>query len=548
MSIDLPQSQLEQRLLADARGGRISRRQLIARGSAAGLSMTVLGSLLSACGGTSKATKPATAGSPARRGGTLRVSSPLPAGAIDPVTMFDGPTIALVQAQVEYLAWVEPDLTLRPVLATKWTPSADARTWVFALRKGVKFSDGRPFGAEDVTATFDRLTDPKSESAALSNFAGILAKGGVKQTGPYEVTFELEKPFADFPYIVASANYNAVILPRDYAGDFAKRPVGTGPFVQSAYAPKRSATLRKNPNYWQEGLPYLDSVQFRFAEDVQAEVLGLQGGEADLMVVTPLSGTQALAEDPRFKFSNLASSGHNALHMRTDKAPFDDIRVRQALSLAIDREQFRKTLYAGRGTLGNDTVFAPAFPVSPKLVTPKQDIAKAKQLLAAAGHANGFKATLSTERASEIPQEAALYKQAWKAIGVDVELDVQSQASYYGSGNNQPWLDVDLGLVDWASRAVPAQYLIPAYTSDGIWNAAHFDDPTFDGLVSDFDGEVDKDKRAKIANQLGQLQAQQVPAIIPIFTDTSRVYSTKVRGPIAQQSNYLDLTKVSLDA
>jgi peptide/nickel transport system substrate-binding protein len=234
--------------------------------------------------------------------------------------------------------------------------------------------------------------------------------------------------------------------------------------------------------------------------------------------------------------------------MRTDRPPFDDVRVRQALALAVDREQLRKTLYAGHATVGDDTVFAPAFPVSPEREPRAHDPEKARELLAQAGHPRGFKATLSTERASEIPQQAALYQQAWKAIGVDVALDVQTQAAYYGSGKDQPWLEVPLGLVDWAGRAIPSQFLIPAYTSDGIWNSAHYHDADFDRLVAAFNGELDTSRRKALAARIAEKQSTDVPAILAVFTDTSRVYSTKIKGPIAQQSNYLDLAKVSLDA
>ena len=484
------QTEIAEHLVDEVRAGRMSRRELIVRGSVAGLGVTSLGSLLAACGGgDSGGGGGGTAQAPAKRGGTLRLSIPVPAAALEPVTMFDGSSIALVQQLAEYLAWVEPDLQLRPVLAERWEPSEDAKTWTFAIRQGVKFNDGSPLTPADVKASFDRLVDPKSQSAALSNFKGILSAGQIAVQGG-NVVFNLDSPFADFPYLVSSANYNALVLPKDYDGDFQKRPVGTGPFLMDQFVPKRSATMRRNPQYWQKGRPFLDGATFAFSEDVQAEVLALQANKADVMVISPLQGTRALAANSKFAFSNLPSSGHNALSMRVDKPPFDDVRVRQALALATDREQMQTVLYQGRGTIGNDTPFAPAFPISPKIAPPARDVAKAKELLAQAGHPNGFPITLSTERASEIPQQATLYKQQWKDIGVDVTLDIQSQAAYYGSGANQPWLEVTLGLVDWAGRAVPAQYLIPAYTSDGIWNSAHWKDPAFDKLVAGFNAEV----------------------------------------------------------
>lgn len=127
----------------------------------------------------------------------------------------------------------------------------------FQLRKGVTFSDGTPFNAKAVKASFDRLLDPHSKSAALSAFGGILTCG-VSVQGESTVVFTLERSYSDFPYLVSAGNYNAVILKSDYAGDFTKHPVGTGPFLLKSYDTSTGATLVRNPTYWQVSKPYLD--------------------------------------------------------------------------------------------------------------------------------------------------------------------------------------------------------------------------------------------------------------------------------------------------
>jgi len=143
----------------------------------------------------------------------MRVVMVPPTAAPNPVTMYDAGTIATVQQVCEYLAWVENDLSLRPVLAQSWSSDPAGKVWTFKLRAGVTFNNGKAFGADDVVATFKTLTNPKSGSAALSNFAGILGPAGIEKVDAQTVRFNLDRAFVDFPYLVASTNYNAVILP-----------------------------------------------------------------------------------------------------------------------------------------------------------------------------------------------------------------------------------------------------------------------------------------------------------------------------------------------
>jgi len=151
-------------LVEEVLNGRLTRRELIVRASVMGLSATAIGSLLAACGssGTTATTSPSASAVPAKTGGTLRVTLVPPAAALDPVTMYDAGAIATVQQVCEYLAWVENDLTLRPVLATSWSSDSTGKVWTFKLRPGVTFNDGSPFTADDVVATFERLVNPKS--------------------------------------------------------------------------------------------------------------------------------------------------------------------------------------------------------------------------------------------------------------------------------------------------------------------------------------------------------------------------------------------------
>ncbi|MEI6726062.1 MAG: ABC transporter substrate-binding protein [Actinomycetes bacterium] len=537
------QRELGQHLVEQVANGKMTRRELLVRGSVLGLSLTTLGSLLAACGGsTAASSSPSTAASVApKAGGTLRVAMVPPTSGLDPVVMYDAGAIATVQQVCEYLIWVENDLSLRPVLAESWSPDASAKTWTFKLRQNVTFSNGQPFTADDVVATFKRLTDPKAGSSALSNFQGILSSAGVRKVDASTVEFGLDRAFVDFPYLVSSTNYDAVILPSNYAGDFQKNPVGTGPFVMTSFTAQQNAKFKKNPTYWQKGLPYLDGLAFTYAND-QAQTLDLQSGSQDLQLSTPYQGSQALLSDPAIKIASTPSTQMREVQMRVDKAPFDKKEFRQAIAYSLDRPALLKGLFAGKGTLGNDNVFSPLYPIGVSIPQRAQDYAKAKQLLTTAGLPSGTTVTLVAEQYLEIPQYATLIQSMCKPAGIDVKIEIQSQTQYYGKDQSAPWLTVPFGITDWAGRAVPSQFFLPMLTSNGVYNSSHWKNPQFDSLAKQYDATIDVASRRQIGVQMATLETDETPVIIAYWIETLRAMSNKVHNVKADGSEFLDLT------
>ncbi len=528
-------------LVDEVRAGRMTRRDLIRRGTIIGLSLPTIGALLAACGGDDdEAAGPAT--EERKRGGTMRIAMIEPTAALDPVTNFDTASIAAAQMVGEYLAWVERDTTLRPVLATGWEPDETAKSWTFTLREDVTFSDGTPLTADAVVATFDRLTGPDVDD---SDFAGILSNGNTEKVDDLTVTFHLDRAFVDFPALAGVSNYNAVILPSDYGGNLAKSPIGTGPFLLTEVG-RQGLTFEKNPNYWQKGLPLLDGAEFHFFGENQPQVLALQSGDVDMMIESPFQGSQAIFDDPDVEILSAPSSSYRAMHMRVDKEPWNDKRVRQALAYSIDREALVSTLFQGTADVGNDHIFAPLYAYEVDVPERTQDYEKAKQLLADAGYSNGVKVTLTTEHYLEIPQLVTTVKEMAKHAGIDIELDVQPQAVYYGEGDNQPWLEVPLGVVDWGNRPVASQHFTVAYTCDGPWNSAHWCHEEFDRLALEFDATLDETRRAEIATRMAQIQQDETPAIIPYWIQRLRAVTKDVEGVEADPSANLDLKNASL--
>jgi peptide/nickel transport system substrate-binding protein len=393
-------------------------------------------------------------------------------------------------------------------------------------------------------ASIDRLADPANGSVALSAFKGALSKGGSQVVDDRTVAFHLDAPNGNFPYLVSSDNYNAIILPADYAGDFESNFNGTGPFRLEKFTAKARASFVRNDAYW--GDPAIpDRTVFIFYDSIQAQVLAMQGGQLDALLHVPVEGGQALLVDPDLRIVSLRSSAHQEMHMRTDRPPFADKRVRQALALCLDRDLLVKGLFRGLAAPGNDSPFAPIYPsTDPTIPQRAQDIRQARDLLAAAGLANGFDVTLTTERYQEIPDYAVVIQNAAKQIGVRIRLNVEDQSAYYGraSFGQSDWLDSPLGIEDYAHRGVPNTVLAATLGSAGAFNAAHFFNPDYDRLVAAYIAALDPAAQRDAAGQIQRLLLDETPVITAYFYDWLSVTAKTLTGvrPTAAGQLYLD--------
>ena len=521
-------TEMENHLIETYVAGRVSRREFMRRGTVLGMSLSSLGFLASACGSGDKGGGTTTTGASqqtatVKPGGTVKVGIVTPSGAIDPITVADEGGLAVLGQAGEYLVWSDAKLNAQPRLAESWTPNADASVWTFKIRQGVKFHDGTPMTAEDVAATINRLSDPKSGSAALSAFSGVLSKGSAKATDPTTVEFTLDAPNGNFPYLLSSDNYNTIILPKNYDGGYEKTQNGTGPFKLEKYTQGQGATYVKNPDYWDtERKPNPDSTELRFYGKEPAQIVAVQSGEVDSLSHFSATGGRALLTDANIQVIANKSSVHRQMHMRTDKEPFTDKRVRQALALLVDRTGLVDGLFKGKAQLGNDSPFAPVYKYTDTSVAQRQrDVEQAKQLLSDAGKADGFSVTLDTWDGFEIPDLAQLVQSNAKEAGIDIKLNITDAGVYYGDAvfGKSPWLDSTLGITDYGHRGVVNVFLGAPLLSKGTWNSAHFKNPQYDALVKDFTAQTDIDAQMKVAGQIQTLLLDETPLVIPYFYD-----------------------------
>jgi len=525
-AIRAQRSELENHVIDEYRAGYIGRREFIRRGAVVGMSMPLVGFLASACGSGDKDS--GTGGTPATTeevkvtpGGVFRSGLQLPGSDLDPLKVNNQGALGTLGQSGEFLIYSDSKLNPVPRLAESWKPNADGSQWTFKIRQGVKFQNGDPMTTEDVAATFNLHADPDNGSNALSALTGVLSKGGAKAVDDTTVVFELDAPNGNFPFTTSSDNYNLIILPKGFDPEsWSKTFMGTGPWKLEKYTPNVGVTYTKNPDYWDKARqPLPDRNEIKYYEQEDAAILAIQGGEIDLLAQFSAVNGKALLTDPNVQVIELRAAQHRLVHMRTDKEPFTDKRVRQAVALLLNRDNIVKGLLEEKADYGNDSPFAPVYKSTDTSVPQrKQDIEKAKALLAEAGKEN-FSVELRTWRVFEVPQYAALIQNDLKQAGIDVKLNITDAASYYGDAvyGKSPWLDSTFGITEYGHRGAPNVYLDAPLKSDGTWNSAHFKNKEYDQLVADYVAALDLQAQRAAAKKIQEMLLDEVPIIISYF-------------------------------
>ena len=336
---------------------------------------------------------------------------------------------------------------VQPGLATKWETAADGKSLTLTLRGGVKFADGSPMLAEDVKWSIDRARDPKA-GAWSSSLASI---DTVQVTAPDMLVLKLKNP--DPTLIPALATFNAAILPQklfeatagatpdDKAKAFAEKPVGTGPFIMTAWKRGVSMTLKRNPYYWKQGedgkaLPYLDELEFQIIPDDVTRILKLKAGEVDGAEFIPYSRVKELQGDANLRMEMWPSTRVRYLTFycgptfKDGKAnPFSNPKVRQALNYAVNKEAIIAITTVGTGKPMQSFMSATTPLFVPQELY-KYDLAKAKAMLAEAGFPNGFETSIySLSGSGDDANDLAAVQQMWGQVGVKLRIDQVDNAT-----------------------------------------------------------------------------------------------------------------------
>jgi peptide/nickel transport system substrate-binding protein len=303
------------------------------------------------------------------------------------------------------------------------------------------------------------------------------------------------------------------------------------------FVPADHATLVRNPNYFESGLPYLDGVKFVFLPDASTQVAALKSGTVDFLIELNPNQAQPLVGVSSITLVAAASTGFFNLRMRADRPPFNDNRVRQAMKLVVDRKAIANVVFGSRAVLGNDQPIAPAYKLwySDIGIKPR-DVPKAKALLAAAGYPKGLTVNLVNSPFVGGADYAVAYQQLAADANIDVKILTESGSDYFA----KDWLQVNFGLTSWGARPAPNLLLNLLYKSGAVWNEGHYNNPKLDALIDAAGSEMKPARRKALYRQIELLISDEGPSIIPFYSTFVFPFSSKVRGfqPMSDTFHY----------
>jgi peptide/nickel transport system substrate-binding protein len=449
------------------------------------------------------------------RGGVLKIGMQPGNGQFDPVLMAGAVGDILVTCQVlENLVDIDQDFNLIPQLAESWE-TEDAKVWKITLREGVTFTNGEPFTADDVVYSFDRLRSEELGSPMAATYSIIES---IVADDATHVTFTLTTPNAEFMKI--NSDYRAKMLSKSVE-DPMNEMVGTGPYMLESFAAEDRAVLVANPDYWGtdddgEQLPYLDGLEFVYSPDTAGQIEGLQGGALDWVGGITADQKATVEADPNLKTITTPTNYCNELQIRVDMEPGSSKEFRQALWYGTDRQAIVDLAAPGVADPGNGTLVGPAYADYYLDESPAYDPDKAKELLAAAGYADGVDIRLVAQQADPIPAVATAWQAQMKEIGVNVEIQQVPTDVYYAEEGEDNWYEAPFGIVDWGTRATPVVYFNLAMTTDAIsqaWNYSRWSNPDFDAIVEQIPQTVDDAERAQLYKDAQAILQDEVPMI-----------------------------------
>jgi peptide/nickel transport system substrate-binding protein len=474
---------------------------------AALLALTGCSAGSSSGGSTPQASQPTGSGQPATPKQDVVLHIGLNA---DPPKLDPHQSTALVDRQVfqslfDKLVDFDKDLNVVPDLAENWKISDDGKTYTFFLRKDVKFHDGTPFNAEAVKYNFDRMMDPNFASPRKSEINSI---DKVTVVDEFTVKLELKQPFAGLLATLADrAGMMVSPTAAKAAGvDFVNNPVGTGPFKFKERVKGDSITLVRNENYWQKGLPKAAGIVYKTVTDENVKLVNLQSGQLDIIDTVPAAQVPQLKSDSRLKVLIGPSLQYQGLWINTTKPYLQDKRVRQALSLAIDRAALVKVVFGDTAVPGNSP-FAPGTPSNQGKPVPARDLAKAKQLLADAGQSN-LSLTLKIAPSPIGQQLAQVIQNMLGEAGVKVTIEQQEFGTLLDQLGKK---NFDLAQVGWSGRPDPDGNIYAFAVTGSSNNYAGYSNPQVDKLLNDARIPSDVAQRKAIYTQIMQILDDEMP-------------------------------------
>ena len=484
---------------------------------------TVLAACSASSGGSATAASPGSSGTVTlKHGGTLRVGivSLSTADALDPAMASTEGGYATATQLFDTLDQYGTDGKVTMRLAKSIVAQGSAKTWIVTLRDA-KWSDGKPVTADDLIYTIKRILAPKNPLPPASSIP-FVSSTGMTAVNSHTVKFELKYPTVDF--VDAFTSPTMSIVPQGFNP---KKPVGSGPFVLASDNPGTEITFTANKSYWNSPQPYVSQLDLISFPNSTAQVNALLGGQIDAASsIDPSLVRVVKAGGSGYSVYAYPTTSTLTWQMNVSKAPFNNPLVREALRLAVDRQQIVSLVYDGYAKVGND-IFSPGDEgYNSSLPQRGQDIAKAKQLLAEAGYPNGLSVQLTAAPIYPTAnlQNEVLVEQV-KAAGFNITFHQVDEATYYGSAYGTYPLSLsfwgDLSIFDQAAFTV---------VNGAPYNATHWQNATYDALYNQAVRTVDTASRIALVHKMQQIEYDSGAYVVADFMDNITAYRSTVGG------------------
>ncbi len=476
-----------------------------------GTAILLAGLVLSACGG----------GATPEGGTTLRIGYDR-IEQTDPALISSDAEVSVANAVYDYLVDVDADNRIQPRLATEWDISDDGLTYTFQLVENASFHDGTPLTASDVVYTFDRLRDPDSGYPTVDLYSNIV---GIEATDEFEVTFTLAETN---PFFLFDLSDNHALIVKDGTEE-ATEFNGTGPFEVVDYQVEDRIVLQANDDYFIEGQPVVDNLEYIFFADRAAAVDALRSAQVDIVMQLPTPIYQGLEGEEGIERYQVATNAFPVIRLRADEPPGDDPRVMQAMRMAIDREAIFELVQQGMGAVGRDTPIGPLYSefYAEDIPLPEQDVEAARDLLAEAGYPEGLDLTLRLPEAQNFPDLAVVLKEQLEEAGFNIEVSVEPEGVYYGENG---WLEATFGITGWGSRPYPQFYLDVMLVCGARWNESHYCNEGFDALARTAGTTTDKEVQVEAYHEIQRILIEEGPIIVPFFFPQLGAQRAEVEG------------------